>query len=686
MTKTFLLELGLEEMPAHVVTPSIEQFSKRITEFLDENRLSYGKVKKYSTPRRLALMIDELADKQDDIDEVAKGPAKKIAQDENGDWTKAAIGFAKGQGGNPDDIFFQELKGTEYAYIKKHELGKSSNEVLENLNKPIEEMIFPTRMHWGSTKFEYIRPIHWLVAMLDDKVVNTKILDIKASNKTNGHRFLGHKEINIENASSYLKVLKDDFVIADSEERKSIIENQIKNIGISNSWIIDIDKDLLEEVNNLVEYPTTFYGKFDSKYLNIPDEVLITSMKDNQRYFYARNQNKELAPVFIGVRNGNNEYIENVIRGNEKVLVARLEDAQFFYQEDQKNDIAFYVNRLKNVTFHVKIGSVFEKMKRTSIIANIIAEHLDISNDELMALKRASEIYKFDLVTGMVDEFPELQGIMGEKYAELMGETKTVATAIREHYMPTTAEGELPSSKVGAILAIADKLDSIMSFFSVDIIPSGSNDPFALRRQAYGIDRILNNMNWDISLELIQKEIINKFDENDNFEKNQVEVTEFIIERLKQLFKNINMDHDIIETTIKSTTHSPSIIVKIAKILKEQRQTSDFKETIESLSRVQKISEKANGNIQENSINTNLFQNESEKNLFDAVNEIDISMNNLDKLFQQIKELHPIIDKYFEENMIMDKNEDIKNNRLIQLNKINELGRIFGDLSELVIK
>lgn len=687
MANTFLLELGLEEMPAHVVTPSIEQMTKRISEFLDENRLAHGAIRQYSTPRRLAVIIDELSDKQEDIDELAKGPAKKIAQDTDGNWTKAAIGFAKGQGGQPEDIFFKELKGTEYAYIQKHESGKSAAEVLKNINAPLETMVFPTRMHWGSTKFEYIRPIHWLIAMIDEKIVDTKILDIKADNKSRGHRFLGHKEVEIANASAYVETLKNDFVFVNAAERKSIIKNQIEKIATDNDWQVDIDSELLEEVNNLVEYPTAFYGNFDAKYLSIPDEVLITSMKDNQRYFYARTADNKLAPIFIGVRNGNEEYLENVIAGNEKVLVARLEDAQFFYQEDQKNDIDFYVNKLKNVTFHVKIGSVYEKMQRTTIAAQVLAKYLPVSDEELSAINRAGMIYKFDLVTNMVDEFPELQGIMGEKYAELMGENSLVSQAIREHYMPTTAEGELPSSTVGSILAIADKLDSIMSFFAVDLIPSGSNDPFALRRQAYGIDRIMQNKAWSVPIDQVQSEIVeeinNTMSPKIDFSAHSAEVSDFILERLRQLFKNEKIDKDIIETVIKSSTKTPSVIIEIAELLKNRRNDNEFRGMIESLSRVNKLADKAE--IKNSDIDTNLFQNDSEKSLYDAVERINVS-DNLEQLFEQIKELHPIIDNYFEETMIMDKDEAIKNNRLAQLKKIAAISAVFGDLTELVIK
>ncbi|MDO1605457.1 glycine--tRNA ligase subunit beta [Lactobacillus sp. YT155] len=688
MTKTFLLELGLEEMPAHVVTPSINQFEKRVTDFLTENRLTFGEVKKFSTPRRLALIINDLSDKQDDIDETMKGPAKRIALDSDGNWTKAAIGFAKGQGQNPEDIFFQELKGEEYAYIQKHEIGQTSETILQDINQPLEEMTFPTRMHWGSQRFEYIRPIHWLVAMLEDKVIDTQILNIKANNVTKGHRFLGHDEVVIKDVNSYVEALNSDFVIADANRRKAVIKQQIEAIATENDWLVDIDEDLLEEVNNLVEYPTAFFGNFDKKYLDIPDEVLITSMKDNQRYFYARTQDKKLAPVFISVRNGNDDYLENVISGNEKVLTARLEDAQFFYEEDQKHSIDFYIDKLKNVSFHQKIGSMYEKMQSTGVVAELLAKHLDLSAEEMEALKRASEISKFDLVTNMVDEFPELQGIMGEKYAQLMGENELVSKAISQHYMPTTAEGDLPESNVGAVLAVADKLDSIMSFFAVDIIPNGSNDPFGLRRQAYGIVRIMQARNWEISLDQLQDEIISNSEVGAQLTQHKEEVTDFIIERLRQYFKNEQMDHDIVETTLLSSTKTPTIIAEIAELLKNKREEKGFKETIESLSRIHKITLKNHVEAPIAEIDTSLFENDSENNLYDAVKELDTHINekSIVEIFNELQSLSPMIDHYFEDNMILDKNEAVRSNRLILLNIIDKISLMLGDLSQLVIK
>ena len=414
------MEIGLEEIPAHVVTPSAAQLVEKTEKFLKEQRMDFDEVQTYSTPRRLTVKVTGLADKQPDIQEEAKGPAKKIAYDKDGNWSKAAQGFARGQGVSVDDIFFKELKGTEYVYVKKFIEGKAAADVMQGMRDVAMDLKFPTMMRWGTNDFQYVRPIRWIVAMLDDQVIPFKILNIESGNVSQGHRFLG-KPVELKSADDYVEALRSEKVIVDAAERKSMIRDQINNLAQKNNWKIVIDEDLLEEVNNLVEYPTVFAGSFDEKYLSVPDQVLITSMKDHQRFFYVTDQNGKLLPNFVSVRNGNTEYLENVVQGNEKVLTARLEDAKFFYEEDQKQSIADYVERLKKVMFHDKIGTIYEKMARVRLLAAQIGKFVGLNDQELADLDRAAQIYKFDLVTGMVGEFAELQGVMGEIYARLQG-------------------------------------------------------------------------------------------------------------------------------------------------------------------------------------------------------------------------------------------------------------------------
>lgn len=691
MANSYLLEVGVEEMPAHVVTPSIKQLHQRVADYLKEERISFDEIQEFATPRRLALLIRGLADKQPDVDETVKGPAKKIAQDSDGNWTKAAIGFTRGQGATVDDIEFREVKGEEYVFVEKHIAGKPVAKVLAGLPNVITAMNFPTLMKWGYNNLQFIRPIRWLVSLLNDQVVSFSILDVAAGRTTRGHRFLGH-DIELATAEDYEAELEKEFVIVDPLRRKKIISDQIDAIVEEHDWVIDKDPDLLEEVTNLVEWPTAFAGSFDKKYLVLPDEVLITSMKDNQRFFYLRDHQGKLLPNFIAVRNGNKEYLENIIKGNERVLVPRLEDAKFFYEEDQKLKIDQYVDRLKKVSFHDKISSMYDKMQRVAVIAQLLGKRLNLSATELADLDRAAHIYKFDLTTQMVGEFAELQGVMGEIYAKLFGEKDDVAAAIREHYMPISAEGDLPATKLGAILAIADKLDSILSFFAVDMIPSGSNDPYALRRQAFGIVRIINDRGWHLSLLGIQPFLIKAFADSDvaidfDLTKNAPAVRTFFLDRLKQFFSGRRLRHDIIDAVTDTENDDIETVFEAAAAIDEHKEDTDFKDAVEALTRVLRISKKGHPGLAAQ-VDPSLFENPSEKKLYTAVNEVAAGAANrtVAENFAELRQLAPVITEYFDENMIMDKNEAVRNNRLAQLAIIARLARVMGNLNDLIVK
>ncbi len=692
MANNFLLEIGLEEMPAHVVTPSIEQFEQRAKNYLKKQRINFKSIRTFSTPRRLTLKIDGLDDKQPDIDKSVKGPAKKIAQDANGNWTKAAIGFSKGQGATVDDITFKDVKGTQYVFVEKHIAGKPLAEVLAGFKDVITSMTFPTMMKWSTYSFEYIRPIRWLVALLDDQVIPFKILDVSTDRVTQGHRFLG-KEITLNNADEYEEKLTEQFVIADAAKRKDIIRKQIAKIASDNDWQVPLDPDLLEEVNNLVEWPTAFDGKFDEKYLVLPDEVLITSMKDNQRFFYARDDQNKLLPFFISVRNGNQDHLDNVVAGNEKVLTARLEDAMFFYNEDQKLSIDDYVNKLKKVSFHDKISTMYEKMQRVGVISQYLGRQFGLDENELSQLKRAAQIYKFDLVTGMVGEFAELQGIMGEKYALLFGEDKGVAKAVSEHYMPISANGELPKTNVGAVLAIADKLDSVLTFFGAGMIPSGSNDPYALRRQASGIVRIAADKDWAFDLDQTIKDVVNS-ESKDNVAPNldqlanQSDVDQFFKDRIKQYLDDEKVQYDVSDAVTSGSTVNIVFNINCAEVLTKHREDSDFKDVIESLTRVLRISSKGKISEDEWHVDSSLFENDSEKELFDAVSKAADGFYALsaDEAFERLAGLKNSITKYFDATMIMAKDDKLKSNRLKQLTIIANMVMHLGDLDQLIVK
>lgn len=691
MAKNLLLEIGLEEMPAHVVWPAIKQFQTKVAKFLEDHSLTYDTIETFSTPRRLAVRVTNIPDRQEDVQEEVKGPAKKIAQDAEGNWSKAAEGFVRGQGLTTDAITFREIKGVEYVYVTKYIHGKESKEVLADLVEVIKSLTFPTMMHWGTTEFEYIRPIHWIVALLNDEVIEMELLDVTSGRTTEGHRFLGDS-VELANANEYEEKLAEQFVIADGQKRQAVIVAQIEELAAENKWTLDLDAGLLEEVTNLVEYPTAFVGDFEERFLSIPEEVLVTSMKEHQRYFEVRNEAGQLLPHFISVRNGNNVKLDNVIKGNQKVLTARLEDGEFFYQEDKKLTIDQLVEKLKNVTFHEKIGSIYEKMQRVTVIAQIIGKQVGLSETELTDLKRASGIYKFDLVTNMVGEFPELQGIMGEKYALLQGENPAVAQAIREHYLPISAEGALPESNIGAVLAIADKLDSVLSFFAVGMIPSGSNDPYALRRQTYGIVRIIEDKSWAFPFGQLQGAVVDAINADEglfgiHFNKDQKELIDFFKGRLRQRLQLENIRHDVIDAVVDSNQDDFTRIFDIAQIFSQHTKDEFFKEAMEALTRVINLTKKTDQPLT-GKIDPSLFENDSERELYAAIKEVEdeFGNQNMAENYQTLIGLRPVIERYFNDTMVMVEDEKVRNNRLLQLSKIADMAKALASIEKIITK
>lgn len=692
MAKNLLLEIGLEEMPAHVVWPSIKQLEEKVSKFLAENSLTFESIETFSTPRRLAIRVTNIPDRQEDVQEEVKGPAKKIALDAEGNWSKAAEGFVRGQGLTTDAITFREVNGVEYVYVTKYIHGKESKEVLTGLLDVVKSMNFPTMMHWGDTMFEYVRPIHWIIALLDEEVIPFELLDVQTGRITEGHRFLGD-QVALANPSEYEAKLEEQFVIADARKRQQMIVNQIEEIAEKNKWVIDIDPDLLEEVTNLVEYPTAFVGDFEERFLSVPEEVLVTSMKEHQRYFEIRNQAGMLLPHFISVRNGNSVKLDNVIKGNQKVLAARLEDGEFFFEEDKKLSIEDCVEKLKNVTFHEKIGSMYKKMQRVGLISQVIGKRVGLSEEELTDLKRASEIYKFDLVTNMVNEFPELQGIMGEKYALLKGEKPAVATAIREHYMPISSEGDLPKTAIGAVLAIADKIDSVLGFFAVGMIPSGSNDPYALRRQTYGIVRIVEAQGWTFPFTDMQGAIVDAVNEDVldygiHFNRDQKEFIEFFKGRIRQRLQIYNVRHDIIDAVLDSHQDDLVQVFKTAQIFDEHLTDEHFKEAMEALTRVINLTKKMEPDVITYKVDPKLFENETEEELYVAVKEAEDQFANqsMAENYQTLTNLRPVIERYFNETMIMVEDEKVRDNRLNQLAIITRMTNALASIDKIITK
>lgn len=687
----FLLEIGLEEVPAHLVTPAINQLVARTENFFADERLSHGEIVPFSTPRRLAVLVKDVAEKAEDVEEELKGPAKKIALDADGNFTKAAIGFARGKGMTTADIIFKEFNGAEYVTLNKFEAGQPAAEVLTKFKTVIEAMTFSTTMKWGRHSFEYVRPIRWLVALLDTAIIPFDILGVATGRVSRGHRFLGH-DVEIASATAYEEALKAVFVEANAAERKANIRHQVEAIAANNNWQVVIDEDLLEEVNNIVEFPTAFAGGFAEDYLEVPDEVLITSMKEHQRFFHVIDAAGHLLPHFISVRNGNAEHIDNVIAGNEKVLIARLEDAKFFYHEDQKHDIDFYNNKLNVVSFHEKLGSVANHTHRAKVITLVIAKALGLEAAEVAKLGRAADIYKFDLMTGMVGEFDELQGVMGEKYAVLFGEDAAVAQAVREHYMPLGAGTATPESTLGNILALADKLDSLLSFFAGDMIPSGSNDPYGLRRAATGVVAILADTNWSLDVRELLIAAIAEINATDDFIglpeavaaqllTNVDHVIDFLTDRVVKALKDDGVRVDIINAVTKNNNADTTAIMVAAKVLQAHVDDANFREGVEALTRVARLTSK---NPTAAVVDTALFENEAEKTLFAEISAFNAS--SADERLVKLLALQPAIAAYFDVTMVMVEDEAVKNNRLATLALVSKGSEQLANFMELDVK
>lgn len=689
MSKDLLLEIGLEEMPARFVTSSINQLTEKLQKWFEDKKIGIGEVQSYSTPRRLAVIIKDVSISQQDIQEEAKGPAKKIALDENGNWSKAAQGFSRGQGMSVDDIYFKEINGVEYAHVEKFIKGQSTISLLPELQQIITGLTFPKNMRWANEELKYIRPIKWIVAMFGTEVIPFKITTVETSNWTLGHRFLG-KKIELSSPDKYVISLLSQYVIANAVERKSAIVSQLKKIAEENNWVIPIDEELLEEVTNLVEYPTALFGKFEEEFLDLPEEVLITSMKEHQRYFPVKSQDGKLLPFFVTVRNGDHQHLETVARGNEKVLRARLADAAFFYKEDQKMEIQKALAKLESIVYHEDIGTLSQKVNRVKRLTDKLSTLLNFSEEEKKIASRAAEISKFDLVTNMVYEFPELQGFMGEKYAIQKGENPLVAKAINEHYMPRNAEDQTPETNGGAVLAIAEKLDTIASTIAIGIIPSGSQDPYALRRQATGIVQTLIHKGWNVELEeLIQISI--ELIEDAGFakiEKNKLEeeLVAFFKLRLKYLLQERGIRYDLIDAVLFEKVGSVPSLIRKADILGQKMKEDGFKENMEALSRVINISTKAE---KVGEIEPALFENDYEQSLYNTFLETKNTLsetNSEEDYYNVLVSMKGKISDYFDNTMVMVDDEKLRTNRLSFMAKLAELIKAFANVTEINVK
>lgn len=681
MSSNALFEIGLEELPARFIDNAEKQLLNNTKKWLKESRISFEGVTSFSTPRRLAVLINGIADQQLTIQEEVRGPSEKIAKDKDSNWSKAAIGFSKGQGKSVEDIYMKDIKGTNYIFVEKHIEGKPTSDILPSFKSIIESIEFSQNMRWAEETMRYARPIRWLVAIYNEKVIPFEIAHVKTSNKTYGHRFLGD-EIVLNDPLKYESELYENYVIANKQKREQLILEGIKDLEAEEGFTIQVDTDLLNEVRNLVEYPTVFFGSYDENYLKLPAEVLITSMKEHQRYFPVKDNKGKLLSYFVGVRNGNKHAINTVVRGNEKVLRARLADGEFFYEEDLKHTIDYSLEKLKRVVFQEKLGTIEDKVGRIVNTTEQLATKLNVNNEIKQKAVRTAEISKFDLMTNMVNEFTELQGVMGEKYAIHFGEDELVAKAIREHYLPNQSNGVLPESLPGAIVSIADKLDSIIGFISVGLTPTGSQDPYSLRRQAIGILRILEERKWNISFEDVLKIAKSQYNIVDNSEVIN-SIDEFFKSRAAFLLREKGVEQDVIDSVTGKEIGIFSYTIAKARLLSEKRNDLSFKDIEEALVRVLNLSkDKDNRTVDESLLSTI-----SEQSLYNEYIEVNKQFQILNAEQKEIESLELLselanpINEFFENNMVMAEDLNLRKNRLALVNNIAILIENYADLT-----
>ena len=682
MAKDLLFEIGAEEIPAGFMPNILGQLKQLAETKLNDAHLPFESIETYGTPRRLALIVKGLADASAEISERHKGPSASIAYDANGNATKAAIGFARGKGLDVADLVVED----GYIYAETKTAGVPAKDIVsEMLPQLITGLNFPKSMHWGDLDAKFVRPVRWLVALLDEDVIPVEFATVKSGNVTRGHRFLGADEITIKNAASYVDTLKENFVMVDQDARRELISKQLHDMAASKNASIVWDDDLLEEINYLVEWPTALCGGFEESYLALPDAAIITPMKDHQRYFPLVGQDGKLLPMFLTVRNGSDHSIEVVQAGNERVLRARLDDAKFFFNEDRKKPLIDRQDGLTKIVFQEGLGNLADKTERLLKLGRVFGEECGLHEDAAVVLERATELAKTDLTTGMVTEFTELQGVMGKEYALLDGESPEVAEAIFEQYLPRFAGDVLPQTEAGKVLSIIDKVDNIVATFSRGLIPTGSQDPYALRRQTIGILNILLGSEWNISLRPIFKasmELLNVAADKQEELINQVE--EFFTLRLKNIFLDREVPHHVIDLLLSNNELSVADAEGLVNALLANRIDENV-ELVQAYTRMYNLVK----DVEYTGVNSDLLKEDAEKALFEAASKASEASlaaweaGDYAAVVAVPATLVPTINQFFEDVMVMDKDEAIKANRLQLVRLAYSVMAIIGDISAL---
>ncbi|MFZ3130071.1 MAG: glycine--tRNA ligase subunit beta [Desulfosporosinus sp.] len=690
MAKDFLLEIGTEEIPAKFSPEAMTQLKEQVCKRFARLRLPFTELKIFATPRRLALMVTGLDEKQGYYKKEVKGPAVKAAYDANGAPTKAAQGFARGQGVTAEDLFVQELNGVPYVFAHKSEPGVETLTILPQLAQElISALHFPKPMRWGNFDFHFARPIRWIVALYGTEVVPFEFVGLQSGRVSRGHRTLAAEHVFLSQPSDYREALREAFVMVDPDERRVEIQAQLKALAEQVGGEVPEDDELLSEVVHLVEYPTALLGKVAPKYMDLPEAVITTPMREHQRYFPVRSVNGKLLPYFITVRNGDAYAIDTVKAGNEKVLKARLEDAAFYYREDQKVPLAELVSKLGKIVYHEKLGTVEQRVERLRELARFMARKLEFGEAQQAVIDRTALLAKADLVTLMVSDFPELQGIMGADYARAGGEVPAVCQGILEHYQPRFAGDALPVSDPGRVVSLADKLDAIVGAFSIGIQPTGSQDPYALRRQAQGIVAILLDAKWNFSLTELLQESYRALNVQGTsplpFEDILPLLQDFFQQRLRFVLQEQGLRYDTVIAALAQGSDQFNRAVCRARVLAEKREEETFLPYAQAYTRCFNLTKKE----PPQALNPSLLAEATEIALANGISlrrerfNRTISMGDFAEGYKLAGELVPLIEALFQAVMIMAEDADLRAARLALLRQCVEMLGCLGDLGVL---
>jgi len=687
MGKELFIEIGTEEIPAEFLTKTLRDMEELIRKELTGSRIPFGAVKTLATPRRLVVLVSKVAEKQEEQVIEKLGPAKRVSFDEQGNPTKAALGFAKGQGLEINELETIVTDKGEYICARKTIAGEETASLLPALiPRFILSIPFQKSMRWSNLEVRFARPIHWIIALFGADVVPFKLENIVSGNKSFGHRFMSPKPFAVKSFRDYMSKAKKKYLVVDQDERKKMIVAEVEKAAQSVNGKPLIEEDLLEEVNYLVEFPSAVCGSFDASYLDLPKDVLTTTMMSHQKYFPVLDGNEKLMPYFITINNTIARDPSVVARGNEKVIRARLADAKFFFKEDSKLPLDQHFEKLHKVVFHSQLGTSYEKVMHFRQLADYIAAKTDPS----LAAKvdRAALLTKADLETQMVYEFPELQGIMGREYALIQGEDPVVAKAVYEHYLPTSSGGELPQTDVGAILSIADKVDTIVGFFGIGQIPTGTADPYALRRQSLGVINIILDKGWQLALpELLDKSISILADK---FKRPVGEIKKDVIDFFRARFENqlISQGHpyDVVDAVLSTGLTDFGRSLRKIKAMEAFKSHPDVEPLAIAFKRVVNILKAFSGGA----VDPAVFTSPEESVLYQAYNEIrDKAVALTDKedyeaALVELARLRKPVDAFFESVLVMDPDEKVRTNRLSMLSEISRLFYRIADFSKIV--